>query len=377
MNVKNYHLLTKIASESTKYIDCKSILSVFLISTCGLASFPAYASPIQFGANFYDFVSAENITWQDAKNAAASSTFMGLNGYLATITSAAENSFLMGQFAGFSGFAGSWLGGEVNAFGTGKWRAGPESSQTFSQGNVSASGAYANWGGVEPNSVLSAAYMNVGTTEHLVNTGQWADAANGVASAGDPIKGYFVEYSAAVVHASPVNLALTGTATQSSTWDGTWSTADRALDGDTDGNYGHKSVSHSLYGMEWWQVSLDNTYSLDRIEIWNRTDAASERLSNFYVEVLNSLDDVIWRQDYFTTGGYPSPNLTIDLPSNIAGDTVKIGLNSPNYLHLAEVLVVGTSLPSSSVPEPTSMLLLSIGIAGLTGSRIGRKQQRG
>jgi hypothetical protein len=38
--------------------------------------------------------------------------------------------------------------------------------------------------------------MNIGTPLNgVILTGQWADAANGVASPGDPIKGYFVEYS--------------------------------------------------------------------------------------------------------------------------------------------------------------------------------------
>jgi hypothetical protein len=116
---------------------CKSVLSVLLPSICSFAvSLPVYSSPVQFGANFYDFVGAEGINWQDAKNVAASSTFGNLNGSLTTITSVAENNFLMGQFAVFSGFSGAWLGGEVNASGTGIWMTGQETGQIFSQGGL-------------------------------------------------------------------------------------------------------------------------------------------------------------------------------------------------------------------------------------------------
>jgi len=196
----------------------KSVLSVLLPSICSLvASLPVYSAPTQFGTNFYDFVSAEGISWQDANNAAASSAFGNVNGYLATITSAAENNFLMGQFAAFSGFAGAWLGGEVNTSGTGIWMTGPETGQIFSQGGSAVSGAYANWGGIEPNGPFpSFAYMNIGTSfpvpypPGIFYTGQWADAANGVASSGDPIKGYFVEYTTPVPLPPAILLFVTG-----------------------------------------------------------------------------------------------------------------------------------------------------------------------
>ena len=176
----------------------KSVLSVLLPSLlCLAASVPVYSSPIQFGTNFYDFVGAEGISWQDANNAAASSTFGNINGSLATITSEAENNFLRGQFATFSSFSGAWLGGQVNTSGTGIWVTGQETGQTFSQGGSALSGTYANWGGVEPNgSFPSFAYMNIGAPLNgVILTGQWADSAKGIASPGDPIKGYFVEYS--------------------------------------------------------------------------------------------------------------------------------------------------------------------------------------
>ena len=168
-----------------------------------------YATPIQFGANYFDFVNADGISWQDAENAAQNSIFDNVNGYLATIISSSENSFLVSQFATFTDFSGAWLGGEVNLSGTGIWNTGPEIGQIFSQGGTAVSGAYANWGGSEPNgSFPSFAYMNIGILNYGISTGQWADAVAGVASSGDPIRGYFVEYSPVVSVSEPEELAM-------------------------------------------------------------------------------------------------------------------------------------------------------------------------
>jgi len=178
----------------------KRFLSIILLFGFG-ASIPARAVPLQFGSNFYEFVSADFISWQSAKTSAESSVFMGSAGYLATITSAAENDFIANHFATFSVFSGAWIGGQVSSSGVGTWATGPEAGQVFSQGGLAVSGAYANWGGIEPNSPPdnkpSAAYMNVGSAfaPNFLITGEWADADYGIASSGDPIRGYIVEYS--------------------------------------------------------------------------------------------------------------------------------------------------------------------------------------
>jgi hypothetical protein len=141
---------------------------------------------------------------------------------------------------------------------------------------------------------------------------------------------------------SRTNLALGGTATQSST--GTFDSggpavASRAIDGNTDGNFFDHSVTHTGQEQAWWQVDLGNTYNLANIVIWNRTDAAMERLSNFYVSVLDDQGNAVWTGNFCTNGEYPNPGLSINLPANISGRFVKIGLNGVNFLHLAEVQV--------------------------------------
>jgi hypothetical protein len=97
------------------------------------------------------------------------------------------------------GFAGAWLGGEVFGSvsgGAGYWEVGPLAGQQFFIGGSPYGTAYSNWGGIEPNDAPSAAYMNIGGLYAGISSGQWADAANGVASPGDPIQGYVVEFNA-------------------------------------------------------------------------------------------------------------------------------------------------------------------------------------
>ena len=84
------------------------------------------------------------------------------------------------------------------------------------------------------------------------------------------------------------NAALGMPATQHSlAWDGEPS---RAVDGNTDGNYGAGTTTHTAEPSDeaWWQVDLQDTHAIDEIEIWNRTDCCAERLSDYWVMVSES-----------------------------------------------------------------------------------------
>ncbi len=148
-----------------------------------------------------------------------------------------------------------------------------------------------------------------------------------------------------------VNLALSGKATQSSTF--TWQTvgaseASRAIDGNTNGNWYERSVTHTDVGDPdpWWQVDLGGTHALSRIVLWNRTDCCwSDRLSNFRVSVLDDSQAEVFGKGYFTNGvGSFSGSFPIDLPNGTNGRHVRIALG-PNssdlrVLSLAEVEVL-------------------------------------
>jgi hypothetical protein len=164
----------------------------------------AEAAPIQFGNSFYEYVPDEAISWSNASAAASTSTFMGVNGHLATVTSSGENNFLLGLSGTLPTAQGSWLGGAVDASAQASWVVGPEAGQLIT---------FDNFGGIEPNNGPSNIYMNIGSAFAGIATGQWADAAGGLSGAGDQIAGYFVEYQVgAVPLPAALPLMLTGLA---------------------------------------------------------------------------------------------------------------------------------------------------------------------
>ena len=130
------------------------------------------------------------------------------------------------------------------------------------------------------------------------------------------------------------NIALGKRVTQSSTAFG--GDARRAVDGKLDGNYGHNSVTHTDFQSKpWWQVDLDKEETIRQINIYNRTDAAQDRLTNFNVILLNSSGKEIERKriaylrDSFA-------QISIDYKK---ARFVRIELDGYNALSLAEVQV--------------------------------------
>ena len=82
------------------------------------------------------------------------------------------------------------------------------------------------------------------------------------------------------------NVAQGKRATQSSTYSG--AEAGLAVDGETNGVFGRGSVTHTQDGDdEWWEVDLGAVFPVERIELWNRTDCAGERLASVTVTLLD------------------------------------------------------------------------------------------
>lgn len=75
-----------------------------------------------------------------------------------------------------------------------------------------------------------------------------------------------------------INIALGKPASQSSTDHG--GDASKAVDGNRDGNFGAGSVTHTdHFGSEWWEVDLQEDFTITRIDIYNRRDCCKERLA--------------------------------------------------------------------------------------------------
>lgn len=167
----------------------RATLSACLFAAFAALSFThaAEAAPVQFGSSYYEYVPSEGVTWSNANAAASSTTFMGTQGHLATVTSAGENGFLQNLAEHLPFPQGAWLGGAVNAAGEAGWVVGPEAGQMLS---------FNNFGSGQPNGGPGNIYMNIGTMFAGIATGQWgADAGGVIASIG----GYFVEYNTSPV----------------------------------------------------------------------------------------------------------------------------------------------------------------------------------
>lgn len=173
------------------------------------------------------------------------------------------------------------------------------------------------------------------------------------------------------------NVALLGTATQSSNWTSeAVAGAAKAIDGNTDGVWtgsaGTNSIQHTGLdsgngvgnGFAWWQVALDQDYGVDSVTLWNRTDCCISRASQFTVTLFN--DGVaVWSGVYNEATG-PQPSVTF---AGIAttGDTLRVQLDRADYLHMAEVQVF-----ANAVPEPQTYALMIAGLA-IMGAAVRRR----
>lgn len=131
------------------------------------------------------------------------------------------------------------------------------------------------------------------------------------------------------------NVALGKRVIQSSTAFG--GDASNAVDGKTDGDFSHQSVTHTNFQSKpWWQVDLDKEETIRQINIFNRTDTAQDRLSNFNVILLDSFGNEIERKRISALTN-TSAQLAIDYKK---ARFVRIELEGHNALSLAEVQVL-------------------------------------
>jgi len=146
------------------------------------------------------------------------------------------------------------------------------------------------------------------------------------------------------------NLSRGRAATQSSTaWD---APASRAVDGNTEGNFGAGSVTHTAEPSDqaWWQVDLGEVHDLSTVDIWNRTDCCAERLSDYWVLTSDSPITADSLEEAKATPGVRAVHVparaagpsVVELPPGSTGRYVRVQLASrSDPLSLAEVQVRG------------------------------------
>ncbi len=116
------------------------------------------------------------------------------------------------------------------------------------------------------------------------------------------------------VFSAGTNVAQAGKATQSSTdYAGP---SEYAIDGNTDGTFENKSVTHTaMSDNPWWEVDLGSDTAIERLTIWNRTGGGIHmRLADFRISLLNEAREVVWEQ---TVAEPPNPSADYT-PSNVS-----------------------------------------------------------
>ncbi|MEO0473685.1 MAG: T9SS type A sorting domain-containing protein, partial [Bacteroidota bacterium] len=170
------------------------------------------------------------------------------------------------------------------------------------------------------------------------------------------------------------NLALNKVASQSSNYNSSQGFADNAVDGNTNGQWGAGSVTHTAAGQSnaWWEVDLGATYPVGDIVIWNRTDCCSNRLGNFTVSLENTSGGIIWQQ---TLTSEPNPSLTLDA-GGASGRIIRISQNLANtVLSLAEVQVYASgATPPATFPDPAKTYYIDVPIHGLRLAASGESE---
>lgn len=133
------------------------------------------------------------------------------------------------------------------------------------------------------------------------------------------------------------NIAAHKSASQSSIAYG--GDASRAVDGNRDNAWSHRSVTHTDFqDHSWWKVDLEKEESVGTVRIYNRGDGdVANRLSNFDVILLDKAGNEVTRQHVDSLNNQP----TVDVQfSGVNARYVKVELNkSKTPLSLAEVEV--------------------------------------
>ena len=111
-------------------------------------------------------------------------------------------------------------------------------------------------------------------------------------------KGKMIHLAEVQVFAGGTNVARRGTARQSTTDFG--GPAQLAIDGNTDGTYANKSVTHTAVSTDpWWEVDLKQAQDIQRILVWNRTDnKLQSRLNGFKLSVLDADRQTVWSRTF-------------------------------------------------------------------------------
>ncbi len=165
------------------------------------------------------------------------------------------------------------------------------------------------------------------------------------------------------------NLALGKATFASSVYQPGFSDPSRAVDGNTNGDYNVGSVFHSGSSTNpFWYVDLGATYDISSIVFYNRTDGG------FGARIVGSTLGIFSSAPYGTTPAVPVQSFAFTTADAMQTFTAAagtrgryVGIQNPTqYLQIAELQVFGSQgAPVSTVPEPSTWVLLASGLGAL------------
>ncbi|WP_010522803.1 galactose-binding domain-containing protein [Aquimarina agarivorans] len=150
-----------------------------------------------------------------------------------------------------------------------------------------------------------------------------------------------------------INLALNGTATQSSTL--RTINASFANDGNTT-NFSHTENN----GAAWWEIDLGSINNISHINVWNREDCCRNRLQQYQIFVSDVpfvSTDIVATANQTGNGVYFQDGIAQRPTRQNIGRTgryVRIQLSGTNFLNIAEIEVFGTPLNTANNPTPAN-----------------------
>ena len=175
------------------YVLSAGLMGLILLA----ATTTARANPVQSNENghYYEFVPAYGISYDAAKAAAAASSYLGVQGHLATVTTPTEDTFLHNNFSQQilgvwilinDGAPQAWLGGFSPGPHPNPSSPDPASGWQWITGET---WNYTGWGNGEPNGGNSS-LSNIATIDLRPALGGWNDTFADTPG----VEGYIVEY---------------------------------------------------------------------------------------------------------------------------------------------------------------------------------------
>jgi len=157
------------------------------------------------------------------------------------------------------------------------------------------------------------------------------------------------------------NLALGKRTRQSSVRE--FGSPNRANDGDTNGNWGDGSVTHTQgEDKSWWEVDLGKKYLIEEVRLHNRKDCCQDRLGNFNIWVTPKPKDQLTKRIVPFATEEMAAGQSKSYSGKQVGQFVRVELNGRNEMNLAEVEVFGTEVGDLVQGEAESQVMYKVSI---------------